>query len=186
MVKLLEDFHNDKKRKLGKYINCKECHYSYMRNRYKDPEVKRKRQEAHKRASECEDFKKRAKERSRKYYSGLEGRAITLWKGAKRSAIKKSIPFNIDIETVIEGISSGICPMTGVEFDMSGFHTTVLGRTRSPFAPSIDRITPSLGYVEGNVRVVTWHYNAFKGELTDDECIELCRKILEHDRSKKQ
>ncbi len=44
---------------------------------------------------------------------------------------------------------------------------------RSAFAPSIDRIVPSLGYVPGNVRVVAWIVNAAMNEWGQEALMQL-------------
>lgn len=47
-----------------------------------------------------------------------------------------------------------LCPALGVPF--------VFGVKHHPRSPSVDRIRPHLGYVTGNVRIVTRRANAIK------------------------
>jgi len=52
----------------------------------------------------------------------------------------------------------------------------------NPYAPSIDRIDPSLGYVPDNCRIVCQRYNLWKGQAADDkEIIEFARLVAQCD-----
>jgi hypothetical protein len=51
-----------------------------------------------------------------------------------------------------------VCPVLGIPI--------VLGEQRSENSPSLDRITPKLGYVPGNVRVISDKANRLKGDRT--------------------
>jgi hypothetical protein len=51
-----------------------------------------------------------------------------------------------------------VCPVLGIPI--------VLGEQRSENSPSLDRITPELGYVPGNVRVISDKANRLKGDRT--------------------
>ena len=52
------------------------------------------------------------------------------------------------------------------------------GSTRaSPWAPSIDRIDGSLGYVPGNVRVVCWAFNQMRGDFPDEVVFALAKAV---------
>jgi hypothetical protein len=46
--------------------------------------------------------------------------------------------------------AGGRCAVSGIDFDLDA----VMSRRRAPFAPSLDRIDSSLGYVPGNIRLV--------------------------------
>jgi len=47
-----------------------------------------------------------------------------------------------------------------------------------PTNASLDKIDPSKGYIEGNVRLVCWQANSMKGQLTDEELIIFCKLIF--------
>ncbi len=79
---------------------------------------------------------------------------------AKRRAEKKKVTYEIsDVERqrVEEVIASGLCEMSRLPF-------MFLTGTRNPYSPSIDRIKPELGYVDGNIRVILWALNMAMGE----------------------
>lgn len=94
---------------------------------------------------------------------------------AKRRAEKKNVPYSIDnVErTRIENvISAGFCEVTGLPF-------ANLEGTANPWSPSIDRIVPELGYINGNVRVVVWALNMAKSGWGDDVLLKLARAIVD-------
>jgi hypothetical protein len=51
-----------------------------------------------------------------------------------------------------------------------------------PFSPSVDRIEPSLGYVEGNVRMTITAFNLGKNRWSDDVLLHWARALIkQHD-----
>jgi hypothetical protein len=53
-------------------------------------------------------------------------------------------------------------------------------RKYDPFAPSPDKIVPSLGYVPGNVRIVAAIYNRMRGSnATDEEILVFAKALIE-------
>ena len=74
---------------------------------------------------------------------------------------------------------NGICPLTGWQLEIP--------RTsrwdESPVTPrraSLDRIDPALGYIPGNIRFVAVIANYCKHQFTDEDVIEFCRAVVEH------
>lgn len=43
--------------------------------------------------------------------------------------------------------------------------------------PSLDRINSKIGYTLENIRLVAWIVNHTKGDLMDDEFIDMCKKV---------
>ncbi len=81
--------------------------------------------------------------------------------GARRRAAKKGIPFSI---TRADLPIPDQCPVLGLILKPSRD-----GAGRNDNAPSIDRIRPELGYVPGNVVVVSWRANQLKLDGTAQE-----------------
>lgn len=76
---------------------------------------------------------------------------------AKRRSKQKRRDFNLtaDIVRNLFESAAGRCQVTGIPFTINSekrFHS-------HPFMPSIDRINSSLGYVDGNVRLVCYCVN---------------------------
>ena len=94
---------------------------------------------------------------------------------AKYRAKKKTVPFNVDSSQVETPTT---CPALGVPL-------TYLSREADPFGASLDRLVPSLGYVGGNVRVISRRANAMKNDGTLDEhrrLVAWMERELEPDR----
>jgi hypothetical protein len=74
---------------------------------------------------------------------------------ARNRAKKKNVPFNITIDYV-ESILTPKCPVYGTQFQWVG------NRKILPISPSLDRIDPAKGYVEGNVVIISSKANNIK------------------------
>ena len=106
---------------------------------------------------------------------GEHRQATTLLHAASQRAKSRGIGFDLDLEWVRGGLRSG-CPMTGEKY--------VIGQgtnysNRHPLTPSIDKVNPKLGYTKDNCRVVSWFYNMAKQQWSDEEVLELCKKIVQ-------
>jgi hypothetical protein len=54
------------------------------------------------------------------------------------------------------------CPILGIELDY-------FAQGRNENSPSFDRINPNLGYIKGNVAVISWRANRIKNDGTAEE-----------------
>jgi len=74
--------------------------------------------------------------------------------GAKARALRAGLPFNLTEEDIV---IPEFCPVLGLRLSHnwrgSGPHDN---------SPSVDRLVPSLGYVRGNVVVVSWRANRLR------------------------
>lgn len=91
---------------------------------------------------------------------------LDAWHGVVSSmrhrAKKHNIPFNITAK-YLASITPEFCPVLGIPL----LRSTNGGATRN--SPSVDRIVPELGYVEGNVIVVSMLANSVRSSATPDE-----------------
>ena len=80
----------------------------------------------------------------------------------KSKAQKICVPFDLTVDDLVIPTH---CPVLGIplEFGKSG---TAAWRDNSP---SVDRIVPSLGYVKGNVVVISYRANRVKNDATVEE-----------------
>lgn len=77
---------------------------------------------------------------------------------ARRRAKAKGLAFDIDHATVLALFESQeYCPLLGVKLNVDGglYHS-----------PSLDRIVPKLGYVPGNIQVISFKANSSKQDLS--------------------
>lgn len=82
-----------------------------------------------------------------------------LWSSAKMRAKTLTLPFNIEVSDVVV---PDFCPVLGMPIDPTY-------NRRSDNSPSVDRVVPSLGYVKGNVVVISWRANRLKSDASVDE-----------------
>lgn len=103
------------------------------------------------------------KEYSRaKYYKSLSRSMLA---NAKRRANKNNVPFNLVLGDINIPDS---CPVMGVPFEWGdGFND---------YSPTLDRIVPSLGYVAGNVHVISNIANRIKSNATPEQV----KKVYEY------
>lgn len=113
------------------------------------------------------------KERNRKYQrtykerhpERVAKRSNTYWKNnperklyhkAKQRAKAGDYEFSIDVSDII---IPDVCPVLGIPI----FHG--VGKVCDN-SPSLDKINPKLGYVKGNVSVISYKANRYKNDLT--------------------
>ena len=86
-------------------------------------------------------------------------RAKYLYIRAKHRAKKRGLEFNIEIADII---IPKTCPVFGIPFELKG-----------EYAPSLDRINPKLGYVKGNIQVMSLRANKIKFDCTYEEIYQV-------------
>jgi hypothetical protein len=122
-----------------------------------NPEYKKKYYQNHKEeASEYwagfyEENSETLKEKQKRQYR--EKTAQYLFYAAHQRAKKFNIPFNIEKEDVV---IPEVCPIFKTKFEVG----------HKDFAASLDKIIPSLGYVKGNVAIISRKANRMKQDNT--------------------
>lgn len=71
------------------------------------------------------------------------------------------IPFNLTVEDII---IPKTCPVLGIEINVS-----IGKKGYCPNSPSVDRIKPEIGYIKGNVRIISARANLLKSNASLDE-----------------
>jgi hypothetical protein len=107
----------------------------------------------------------------------VKTRLTKVYHSSKTSAKKKKMAFNIDkdyLQTLFIGCQ-GRCPYLGVKLEPES--GTV--QERNPKGISLDRIDSSVGYIKGNVRIVSTWYNNAKQAWDDDLMEDFCRRIAD-------
>ena len=90
---------------------------------------------------------------------------------AKRRSEEQGIPFDISLAYIRSIFPEDyICPATGIKMEFG----EESGRGTSP---SIDRKIPELGYVPGNVHIISHSANSMKGDKTGEELYQYALKI---------
>lgn len=89
---------------------------------------------------------------------------------AKKRAREQGVPFDLEESDIV---FPDVCPVLGIPVFLL---RTDGPRKRTDNTPSLDRVIPSLGYVKGNVHVISWRANRLKNDATMDEL----RKLLNY------
>jgi hypothetical protein len=84
-----------------------------------------------------------------------------LWFRARLRAAERNIPFNIEISDIV---IPATCPVLGVPL---WINRDKHGAT--PNSPTLDRLIPRLGYVKGNVCVISHRANVIKSDASAAE-----------------
>ncbi len=94
-------------------------------------------------------------------------------KGAKSRALKRNIPFSITEDDIV---LPKYCPVLGIEL-MSNIGTGSGGRDNSY---SIDRIIPELGYIPGNIQILSHKANSMKFNASPKELVMFAKWVLKN------
>lgn len=140
----------------GRRSFCRECEHIIQNT----PErVRRKRLLELKRRESKEYVLNRNKKDRDTIIHNIVSYQKYLLRGAKKRAKDKNLEFNITIEDI--SIPS-ICPLLQISL--------FPGENKmSDNSPTIDRINPKLGYIKGNVWVISNKANRFKNDATLEE-----------------
>ena len=68
----------------------------------------------------------------------------------------------------------GVCVETGVPFDWAS----------NDLMPSADRIDNAVGYIDGNIRFVTWRINFMRGGLSVEDFHATCMQVTQRNKQK--
>lgn len=91
----------------------------------------------------------------------IEHRKLVLLYNAKERAKRSNLPFEITKRDIVW---PECCPVLGIPLNY-------LGGSIGPASdsPSLDRVDPRLGYVKGNVMVISVRANRLKGDCVDGD-----------------
>lgn len=92
----------------------------------------------------------------------------------RHSAAKRGLECTITLEDVEQLAAPMTCSMTGLPLTWERSGTS----KARPWAPSIDRIDCSVGYVPGNVRIVCWAFNQARSDYSDEVVLTLARALV--------
>jgi hypothetical protein len=90
-----------------------------------------------------------------------------MFMNAKSRCRQYDIEFNLELTDLQ---IPEFCPILGIKLELGW-------RDNYPFAPSIDRIDSTKGYVKGNVAVVSLLANRMKTNATLDQCLAFALNI---------
>lgn len=111
----------------------------------------------------CKRCSRNARETARRNRTWKEDVVSVLWKLGRQRAKKSGLEWTIKKEQII---IPDFCPVLGIPLFREGRETWMN-------APSLDRINNDLGYVPGNVMVISRRANIIKKDATLDELVAI-------------
>lgn len=150
---------------------CKACLSAYERQRYlpvrtkEDWDNRRETQKERYNEINKKNYHKKKDQLRQKYEENIE---LFLWRGARARAKRKGLPFNITIEDIILPTH---CPALNIEMKVNTEHVQY-----NSF--SIDRIIPELGYIKGNIQVISHLANSLKSNHDKEVLLNFAKWIL--------
>ena len=97
---------------------------------------------------------------------------IALFYNASANSKKKKLPIDIDPEYMKSLEFPDICPVLGIPILYDA-------EARSENSPSLDKFDPKLGYVKGNVQIISWKANRLKSDGSPQDWMKIaewCKK----------
>lgn len=95
-----------------------------------------------------------------------------LLRSAKRRALRRGLPFDLTADDIVV---PAFCPVLGIPL-----FRAVGAPAQGPHSPTLDRVVPDLGYVSGNVRVISSRANQIKSDATPAELLQVACFYQEH------
>ena len=192
--KTLDYFNSNKSKKDKKCIYCKECVkidtlnrrdkkkvYDKLRAKTRTDEDKQKRRDwannnyLRKKLTNPEKHKE---ELFKKKLYRDKNKAQYIYTATRRKAKSENIPFNLEISDII---IPEYCPILEIKLEIFESKDNLNG-------PSIDKIIPNLGYIKGNIRIISRKANMMKLNASPEELklfsINILKYIKEYEQNK--
>lgn len=134
-----------------------------------DPEYRARYIERQRELRQNPETKRKRNEYTREYRKTYDYRKILRYMASAR-AKKAGVPFDLSLDDIV---IPERCPVLGVVLIRG------VGKATDN-SPSIDRMNPALGYVRGNVTVVSWRANRIKNDGTAEEHEAIARFMRSH------
>jgi len=114
-------------------------------------------------------------ETEKRYRATKRGHLCRFLSSAKQRAPKQNVPFDLTLD-YLESLTTDECPVFKTPF--------VWGQSngKNPYRPSLDKVIPELGYVQGNVVFISLKANTIKQDITEKELYAVADWL--HDKRK--
>lgn len=166
LTKITDEFNVSTRSEDGLQFLCRDCYSIHMNiNKGNDKNYFRKL-----RAKVDPEFKESLRESKR--INSRKNHITSMLNNARRRAGKKGIEFSLTKEDII---IPDICPILKVPFIQGT-------KGNYDYTPTIDRIDNSLGYVIGNIQIITNKANTMKNSATPEMLQAFITSIANNER----
>lgn len=158
-------FNINKSKEDGLEIYCKECSKIKAQKAYKKGKDKYLTKNKERYSKNKEEILKSCSE----YYKKLKSTnpELLILRAAKHRAKVKNLPINITIEDIK---IPEFCPILKIKLEVSS-------EKASHNSPSLDKIIPELGYVKGNIQVISNLANTMKRDANFEQLINFAEWV---------
>lgn len=120
------------------------------------------------RTRECKSCKK--KYTANRYNNDVMPLEYHLYHASKQRAKRNGLPFNLELSDIT---IPSVCPILGIELvkGNGGVHNA---------SPTLDKVVPELGYVKGNVQVVSHLANTMKSNASAEHLQAFVDNIMDY------
>jgi hypothetical protein len=177
--KSLDEFYSNKSRTDGKSSWCKTCDLQKHKNSYEaNPEAARQKTSEYRKnnlssvVAANKEYRHNNKDKVAQWNQNRP-LAVKLISGAKGRAKKRQIPFGLVPDDIF---IPETCPILGIKL--------VVNKGKCDFnSPTLDCIIPHLGYVPGNVAVISFKANTMKSNASLEELKSLVTWLEKQQRN---
>jgi hypothetical protein len=190
-IKPLDQFYTEKRAKDGKTSRCKVC-LDIQKREYRATHKKERSEHEKKRRLTDPTFAEQAAVRNSRYYQKVKEEGGERWekvvqnrnknlakmrerrpeyfmlKGAKYRSKIENLPFNLEESDII---IPEYCPILGIKLKQAEGYV-------SDDSPSLDKKIPKLGYVKGNVAIISYLANKMKQNATPEQLEMFAKNII--------
>jgi hypothetical protein len=112
----------------------------------------------------------------REYSMSPKGTVTVLLNYARDRARNAGLSFDLDRDWLGQKLDTGVCELSGLPIQRIS-----PGQYRThPYAPSIDRVEPALGYIKTNCRLVCFAVNRARSDFGDEVLFTIANGIVKH------
>ena len=122
--------------------------------------------EFHKKNKLINNYSSKCKSCRRAYLA--KNREKHIFSQVKNRAKRKQIPFNLKVSDII---IPEYCPILGVKLDTNM-------SMNYKYSPSLDKINPKVGYIKGNVMIISMKANLMKNDATKEELLNFSNYFI--------
>lgn len=91
-------------------------------------------------------------------------------KSARHRAKRQGVPFDLVLEDLV---IPEYCPILGLKLECNAGEGSAKQNS-----PSLDKIIPALGYVRGNIQIISYLANVMKHDATPEQLLDFAKWVL--------